>query len=183
MYILKFAFIGAFLLLAGCETTNSIPYEVSTDNIMNMRANVASGNTVRVDVFNTADGVDPNPTCRLMGPIKVAPGKTMAQFIEDAFEKELYQSELLDLKSPVVIKGRLEKLDFSSISPASWDITLRLQSSNGSTLTVSNNYGFGTSFTAYGACQNVADAFGSAVQALLGMAIANPDFPALFAHN
>ena len=130
VYILKSAFIGALLLLAGCETTNSIPYEVSTGNIMHMRANVGLGNTVRVDEFDTANGVDQNPTCRLMGPIKVAPGKTMARFVKEAFEKELYQSELLDLKSPVVIKGKLEKMGFSSVSPASWDITLSLQSSN-----------------------------------------------------
>ena len=183
MHIIKFAFVGALLLLAGCETTNSIPYQVSTDNIMNMRANVDPDNTVRVDEFDTANEVDPSPTCRLMGPVKVAPGKTMAKYIEESFEKELYHSQLLDLKSPVIIKGTLEKMDFSSVSPASWDISLRLQSSNGSTLIVSNNYGFDTSFSAYGACQNVADAFGGAVQALLGKAIDNPDFVSLFARN
>lgn len=183
MNILKFALIGGLLLLAGCETTSSIPYEVSTGNIMKMRANVELGNTVRVEEFDIANGVDQNPMCRLMGPVKVSPGKTMMQFVKEAFEKELYEAGLLDIKSPVVIKGRLEKIEFSSVSPASWDLSLRLQSSNGSTLTVTNNYRFATSFSAYGACKNVADAFGPAVQILLGVAIENPDFPSLFARN
>ena len=105
--------------------------------------------------FSPDTGVNETPTCRLMGDVKVSPGKTMSQYVKEAFEKELYQAGLLDNRSPVNIQGSIEKLDFSSIAPANWYLTIRLESSNGAGVTVSNLYQFDTSFSAYGACHNV----------------------------
>ena len=54
-----------------------------------------------------------------------------------------------------------------------------VRSNKSSGYTVSIEHEFKTSFSAYSACQNVADAFTPAVQALIKEITANPGFPAL----
>jgi hypothetical protein len=66
-------------------------------------------------------------------------------------------------------------LSFSSTG-GSWNIALKLDSSNGKTLSASEHYEFHTSYSAASACHNVADAFQPAVQALIGKVVAAPDF-------
>lgn len=78
-----------------------------------------------------------------------------------------------------VIDGRLEALSFSSVSPASWDITMSVKSTTSPGYTVSVKYPFETSWTAYSACKNVADAFGPAVQELLKEVVTHPQFASL----
>lgn len=56
--------------------------------------------------------------CRLMGPVKVAPGKTMSTFIKEAFQEELFLAQAYDTNAPVKIEGQIQKMSFSSVSPA-----------------------------------------------------------------
>ena len=169
------------LILAACETTNSIPYKASTTNIIAIQqATGAKGSKVSVGSVELAPGVDESPLCRLAGPIKVSPGKTPSQYIKEAFIEELFAAQAYDPNSANVVTATVEKLAFSSISPASWTIGLKIKSTtspNGYSASV--DYKFNTSFTAYGACKNVADAFGPAVQELLKQVVTNPGFPAL----
>ncbi len=168
------------LCVAGCETTNSIPYKASTTNVITIQQSLkAQGKKVSIGSVSMAPGVDDSPLCRLMGPVKVAPGKTPAQYINDAFQEELFAAGVYAPNAETVIDGTITSLSFSSVSPASWNIAMAVKSNSSPGYTVSTNYEFGTSFTAYSACKNVADAFGPAVQELLKQVVSNPQFKAL----
>ena len=169
--------LSLFIALSGCSTTNSIPYKASTENIIAIQQGLkAQGKKVRLGSINMAPGVDEHLLCRLMGPVKVAPGKTLSQYIKDAFEEELFKAGVYDPNALTVIDGQIEKLKFSSVSPASWEISMSVKSNTSAGYTVAVKYPFNTSWDAYSACKNVADAFGPAVQALLKQVVINPKF-------
>jgi len=182
MYGLKatYASVAVAMLLIGCETTNSVPYKASTSNVISIQQSLqAQGKKVSLGTIDTAPGVDQELMCRLMGPVKVAPGKSLTQYIKDAFQEELFMAQVYQTNAPTVITGRLEALAFSSVSPASWTIAMSVKSDKSSGYTVSVKYPFDTSYTAYNACKNVADAFGPAVQELLKQVVTNPQFASL----
>ncbi|PVX61111.1 hypothetical protein [Paraburkholderia unamae] len=165
------------VLLAGCETTNSFPYKASTENVIAIQQNLQAKKVSVADI-QLAPGVDESPLCRLNGPVKVAPGKTIPQYVKEAFEEELFMAQAYDVKGPA-IQGRIEELSFSSVSPANWTIRMFVKSPSSPGYEVSVKYPFDTSWTAMSACKNVADAFGPAVQSLLKQAVTNPQFSAL----
>jgi hypothetical protein len=168
------------MLMAGCSTTNSIPYKASIANVISVQKTLESqGKTVSIASISPAAGVEESPLCRLMGPVKVAPGKTLSQYISDAFQEELFMAKVYSPDAPNVIKGTIKNLSFSSVSPANWDITMAVESNNSPGYTVTSKYAFDTSFDAISACKNVADAFGPAVQDLLKQVVTHPQFGSL----
>jgi hypothetical protein len=174
------AAVIVILCVAGCETTNSIPYKASTSNVITIQQSLkASDKKVSLGSVSMAPGVEDSPLCRLMGPVKVAPGKTPAQYIKDAFQEELFAAGVYAPNASTVIDGTITNLTFSSVSPASWNISMAVKSNSSPGYTVNTKYDFGTSFTAWDACKNVADAFGPAVQELLKQVVSNPQFAAL----
>lgn len=178
--------IGALTLLLGaCSTTNSIPYKASTANVISIQNSLGESNAkVSVGSFQVAAGVNQDLTCRLMGPISVAPGKTIPAYIEEALQEELFLARAYDPSSPIAITGQIQELSFSSVSPASWNLGLQVSSSQlPAGYSVSVNYQFDTSFDAFSACKNVANAFGPAVQALLKQVVNNPQFSRLAGAN
>ena len=167
-------------VLSGCETTNSIPYKASVTNVISIQQSLhEKGKKVSLGTISLAPGVEESPLCRLMGPVVVAPGKTLPTYIKEAFQEELFMAQVYSPNAPTIIDGRLEKLSFSSISPASWEITLSVKSNVSEGYTVSAKYPFDTSYTAISACKNVADAFGPAVQDLIKQVVTNPQFGSL----
>ena len=180
-HLIAMGSIFVFLIaLSGCSTTNSIPYTASIGNIISIQQSLQSqGKKVSVGNINLAPGVEESPLCRLMGPVKVAPGKSLSQYIKDAFQEELFMAHVYDPKASTVIDGRIEALRFSSISPASWEITMSVKSNTSAGYTVSVNYHFNTSWDAYSACKNVANAFGPAVQELLKQVVTHAQFSSL----
>jgi len=166
--------------LSGCETTNSIPYKASVTNVISIQQTLQEkGKKVSIGTISLAPGVEESPLCRLMGPVVVAPGKTLPTYIKEAFQEELFMAQVYSPNAPTVIDGRLEKLSFSSISPANWEITLSVKSNVSDGYTVSAKYPFDTSYTAMSACKNVADAFGPAVQDLIKQVVTHPQFGSL----
>lgn len=163
--------------LFGCETTNSIPYKPSTDNVILIQdALKDSGNKIRLNPFSITKQAEEGTMCRLMGPINVAPGKSIPEYIKEAFQDELFLAHKYATDGNVTIDGRIDELSFSSVSPAYWDIKMTVSSNKSSGYQVSTHYRFDTSFSAYSACQNVANAFGPAVQSLIKKIIQNPGF-------
>ncbi len=126
-----------------------------------------------------APGVEESPTCRLFGPIKVAPGKSPTEYIRDAMQEELFAAGVYQPNSANSISGRIEALSFSSVSPAHWIITMNVRTPTSPGYTVTTKYNFDTSWAADAACKNVADAFGPAVQELLKQVVTNPQFASL----
>lgn len=174
---LVFAALAISVTLAGCETTNSIPYKASTSNVITIQQSMqAQGKKVSLSKVAMAPGLEESPTCRLLGPVKVAPGKSPSQYIKDAFQEELFMAQVYQPNAPNVIEGSIEALSFASISPASWSITMKVKSNVSDGYTVTTKYPFDTSWTAYSACKNVADAFGPAVQELLRAVVTDARF-------
>lgn len=171
--------VASTLFLAGCSTTNSVPYKASTSNVITIQQSLGkSGKKVSLGEV-AAKGINEAPTCRLAGPVNVAPGKTLSQYIKDAFQEELFLAGVYSPNSKNVINGTITALDFSSVSPASWTVTMSVSSNVSSGYSVSSNYPFNTSFDAYSACKNVANAFGPAVQNLLKQVVSHSQFNSL----
>lgn len=165
------------MIIVGCSTTNSMPYKASTNNIIALQNNLKQTNTkVTLGNFSLANGVEEELMCRLLGPVKVAPGKTLSTFIKEAFQEELFLAQAYDTNAPIKIEGKIERLSFSSVSPAYWEIAMRVSSNKSSGYSVAVKYNYDTSFDAFSACRNVADAFSPAVQELLRQVVINPQF-------
>ena len=175
-----FAIVAVIAAISGCSTTNSIPYKASTSNVIFIQNTFQSkGVKVSVGSFSMGAGVEENLLCRLMGPVTVAPGKGLSTYIKEALQEELFLAQVYSVTAPNVIEGKIEKLAFSSVSPANWEISMRISSNNSAGYTTSIKYNYNTSFDAYSACKNVADAFSPAVQELIKQVVANPQFAAL----
>ena len=137
---------------------------------------------VKLNAFSTADGIEDELTCRALGALEVAPGKSPVSFIEGAVRDELFAAGVYDQKNGEAINGKITQLDFNSFGTGSWKIALELSSENlPEGYEVSTDYSFKTSYSALRACQNVIDAFTPAVQDLIGKAVADPKFEALVA--
>lgn len=173
------AAITATIALAACESTSSLPYTVSTQNVLAAQAALTAADaTLSVGSFTASAGVQ-KPTCRMMGQLDVAPGKDLATFIRDALEAELFQTGRLQSGS-VPINGAIERVEVDSFGTGSWIIDARVFSdANPQGYRVSSTYPFSSSFSAYSACQNAATAFNPAVQALLSEIVTHPQFASL----
>ncbi|MEO0881817.1 MAG: hypothetical protein AAFY34_03700 [Pseudomonadota bacterium] len=176
-----FVLASAALALCACETTSSRPYTVSTENIMAFQSKLQSTDQkVQVADFSLAEGVKESMTCRALGALEVAPGKTPVQFIQGAMQDELFNAGAVDTSTGTVLNGRIEQLDFNSFGTGSWTIALNVSSEALPTgYTVDTKYSFKTSYSAVRACQNVIDAFTPAVQELIGKVVAHEQFDQL----
>jgi hypothetical protein len=88
-------------------------------------------------------------------------------------------AQAYDSKAPVIIEERIARMSFSSVSPANWEIAMRVSSNKSISYTAAVKYNYQTSFDAWSACKNVADAFSPAVQELLRRVVTNPQFDSL----
>lgn len=164
-------------VLTGCETTSSIPYPTSTENVLEFQNVLSPDLKVKLGSFVESQDIG-GLTCRWLGGIDVSRGKTRAEYIRDAMQSELFLAQAYSVDSDIVIEGRLDSLDFSSMSGV-WEFGFTVFSNKSAGYTVQTNYPFKTSFSAYGACNNVADAFGPAVQDLINTIVTHRQFAAL----
>jgi len=167
--------VAATLTLVACDTFTAAPYGISPDNNLSLKAALGD-QRVAVGPFTMQATVD--SACRAVGPIQLPGNVTFEGYIQKAFTDELKLADRYDPQSPVTLTGKVTQLEFSSMNGA-WDIALKLESSNGKTLSASEHYEFHTSYTGTSACHNVADALQPAVQALIGKVAAAPDLRVL----
>lgn len=170
---------GSIVILSGCETTSSRPYAASTNNVLTFQSIITSSESkVKLGSFTEAENTG-SLTCRLNGPVDVSPGKTKAEYIKEAMQTELFMAQAYAIDGDITITGNLDSLKFSSVSPASWEIGFTISSNKSEGYSVTTKYPFKTSYSAYSACQNVADAFGPAVQNLIGEIVNHSNFKSL----
>ena len=82
----------------------------------------------------------------------------------------------------MTLTGVVNKLEFSSIrglTGGRWEIDLSLTSSNGRTMSASEQYDFQSGYDANTACKQTAEAFMPAVQDLIGKIARSPEFRTL----
>lgn len=175
------ALAGVAMSLAACETTTSYPYQPSTQNVMAFQSALAPSNTkVQLGAFTRDPGINTTPACRMMGPIDVAPGKSMEQYLKDAFQTELFQAGVLSANTGATINGRIDAVDLNTVGTGSWSLTMTLTSSaDAAGYQVSTSFPFSSSFSAVSACKNASAAFGPAVNDLISKAVSNPGFSRL----
>ena len=116
--------------------------------------------------------------CRGVGPIKTPDGQTFENFIKKAFVDELKIAESYSASSSITLTGNLDAIDFSSNS-GTWNLALTVNSSNGNSISVSENYSYTTSFYGETACNQTAQALMPAVQNLIGKVVQNTQFAQL----
>jgi len=168
-------FLAATALMTGCAF-NVAPYGASVKNVEALKA--ASIKPVSVARFEAAKPGQASISCRAAGSVKVEP--SFETYIEKAFIDELKLAGLYDPNSSLKLSGKLEQIDFSSgISDGNWTFTLVVSNARNESFSTQSKFPFSGSFIADKACQEVAQAFGPAVQKLIEDVVRNPKFKQL----
>lgn len=176
--MLALSVLLAFSLTA-CSTFMPQRYSISADN--NIALKSISVSNINVGAFKGLATFD--DMCRGAGPIAPPDGMSFEAYIQKALADELKVAGMFDNQAPkVTLTGVVEKLDFSSsrgVTGGSWDIGLRVTSSNGKSTFVSEHYEFNSGFDALTACKQTAEAYMPAVQNLIGSLVKSADFRGL----
>ena len=173
----KLIVLSAIAMFAsGCSTYSASRYSISTDNVVALRS--LNGKMINIGAFSASTPGQSEIMCRGVGPIKTPDGETFADFVRKALLDELRIANAYSSSAPVVITGNLDAIDFSSNS-GSWNLALTVRSSNGKSMSVSENYKYTSSFYGETACSQTAQAFMPAVQNLVGKVVRSPEFTAL----
>lgn len=162
--------------LSACATPTTPRYSVGTDNVLALKALNTSG----VYVGTISEPAKDDIKCRGIGRMRMQDQNTHAEYIRRALADELkVAGAYANPPARVTITGELLEINSSSglgSNNGKWSMKLRLQSSNGTNMVISNDYTFRAGFAATAACNNVAQAFVPAVQDLIGKAVSSPNF-------
>ncbi len=169
--------IGSILVISACGY-NINSYGVSVANVEKIKS--LDIPPVAVSIFTSAKPGVSSIGCRAAGPVGTPNNTSFESYIQQAFIDELRLAGAYDEGSDLVINGHLEEIDFSSnIGSGRWIISLNVSSILNPGFNVKQIYEFSTNFVADKACQQVAQAFVPAVQALISNMVSNPKFQAL----
>jgi hypothetical protein len=172
------------IALAACQTMPSATYSNFGDNTYALHK--LEGAKVRLGVMTDNSGFDSG--CRLVGPIKTAGNRPIAEFIRDAFNDEFkFAGVYSDEAAAANLTGTLRSAEFTSMTGMTqghWSFSVQLSNpANGKSLTASTEYDFDSGFIAEDACRNVSNALTPAVQRLINKAVADPSFPELIGYH
>lgn len=173
----------SILVLSACSNTPQ-RYGISTNNNITLKTLKSTGvGNVNVGPFTRTADLSNN--CRLLyGNITLPDKMSFEGYIQNGLIEELKAADLFDDKNAKIsLTGVVEQLSFSTLTSilggGSWDIGLRVNSSNGKSTYVSEHYEFDASGQAWTACSQTANAYTPAVQDLLGKLITSPEFKSL----
>lgn len=166
---------AAAVLVSGCAY-NASQYGASVRNVETIKSQNLK--PVAVAPFKAVKPGLASITCRAAGPVTVSP--SFENYIEKAFIDELKLAGAYNPSSSLTLSGNLEEVDFSSgMSDGNWTFTLTVSNQRNESFTTKSTFGFSGSFVADKACQEVAQAFGPAVQKLIEDVVRNPKFKQL----
>ena len=161
------------VIVSGCSTYSADRYSIDVDNVMTLKA--LKGTKINVGAFTASEPRKAEIMCRGVGPIKTPDGETFENFIRKGLVDELKLAEVYSSSAPVTLTGNLDSIDFSSAS-GTWNLALTVNSSNGNSLSVAENYSYTTSYYGETACNQTAQALMPAVQNLIGKVVRNAEF-------
>ena len=171
--MLRFLILSLFaVIVTGCSTYSTDRYSPETETVVEIRD--MDMQPISIGNFESENPKD-SISCRAVGPIKTPDGQTYAEFLQGAFRDELLLAEKYDSDSEVTISGFVEEFTFNSMQ-GQWQIGLTLESSNGSTMRVSEIYDYQTSFYGETACNQTAQAMVPAVQNIVNTAVRSDKF-------
>lgn len=169
--------------LSACSTFTPQRYNISADNNVALKA-LGVGN-ISVGAFTGPSAFD--RACRGAGPIAPPDNMSFEGYIQKAFADELKVAGMFDDKTPkTILTGAVEQLSFSSsrgLTGGEWNISLRINSSNGKSISASEHYEFESGFIADTACKQTAEAYLPAVQNLIGKVVKAPEFRSLLVQS
>jgi len=169
----------------------------SSNSLLDMRYkpqdySVAGENTEALKKFGVAHiNVGPftktaefDNSCRVVSGIVEKPDSSGFEgYIQKALIAELKQAGMYDDKTPkITLTGDVQQLSLSTwrmIYLSSWDIGVRLDSSNGKSVEINQHYDFNAGANYLPSCQAIADGYMFAVQKTLGKLIDSPEFQSL----
>jgi hypothetical protein len=151
-------------------------YSISADN--NIALKSLGVKNINIGTFKGPVNFDNN--CRAAGPIAPPDNMSFEAYIRKALTDELKVAGMFDDNTPIVtLYGEVDRLAFSSsraLTGGSWDIGMKIYSSNGKSIYVTEHYEFNSGFVADTACKQTAEAFLPAVQNIIGKLVRSPDF-------
>lgn len=152
-------------------------YSASADNVQALKE--YEGSKARLVQLTAPESYSAN--CRLMGPIQAADGMSIPEFITQAFNDEFKFANIYS-ENGVRLEGSVNRIEFSSISGLTngwWELAITLRSSNGRSIDKSSRTEFKSGYDAITACNQTAQALGSAVQDLIYATVSDPAFASL----
>ena len=171
-------FTGVFF--AGCITFTPSQYGHSLEN--NYLLKKSNIKNVRVGIFTLENSY--RNLCRAIGPIDFH-DQNIATYIKNSLIYEFKLAGIYNEISPaVIITGKINDILFSSGVlngfTGTWLLNLTLNSSNGKSMNISEQYIFRSDFIADTACHNVATALPEAVSSIFNKTFGSDEFQALF---
>ena len=144
------------------------------------------GAKVRVGSITDLSNFDSG--CRLVGPIKTAGDRPIADFIRASFNDELkFAGEYSEDPATVDLEATLKSAAFSSLANLTqgyWSFSLQLSNpANGKSLTEDSKYSFDSGYDAMTACGNTSNALTPAVQRLINEVVIDPAFSSLIGYT
>src|SRR5690625_5667420 len=121
------------------------------DNVVALRS--LNGQTINVGEFSASAPDKRSIICLAVLPIKQPECEPFYEYIRKAFLDELRMAEVYSDAAPVTITGNLNSIDFSS-GNGTWNLSLTVNSSNGNSMSVSEEFSYTTSFYGETACRS-----------------------------
>lgn len=168
----------AILLLGVACTHAPQRYGVSVTN--NKALKDLGAKNINVGEFANTSNIENN--CRgIYGELSLPDHLTFEGYIKKALVDELSVAGAYgNGANSVTLTANIEKLSFSTLTRitggGSWDIGLRVKSSNGRELYVTEHYEYDASIQVWIACSQAANAYQPAVQNILGKLFNSKEF-------
>jgi hypothetical protein len=155
-------------------------YSISEDNAKSIKR--FGGGNINVGLFKMAAEFD-NSCDITAGSVRMPDNLSFEGYIQKGLVDELKNAGMFDDATPkITLSGTVEELSVFSrrnIYTSTWKIGLRVDSSNGKSVSVTDQFNFDAGPGSQADCQKIADAYMPAVQNILGKFINAPEFKSL----
>lgn len=181
----KIIVLALALVLGACSSVwmmiyRSPHYSVSESNTVSIKrfgsGNIDVGPFTKTAVFDNDCGIT-------AGSIGMPDKLSFEGYIRNGLIEELKGADMFDDGAPkITLSGTVEQLSFFSrrhIYTSTWNIGLRVTSSNGKSVYVTDHYDFDAGAGSGADCQQIANAYLPAAQKILGKFINSPEFKSL----
>jgi outer membrane protein assembly factor BamD (BamD/ComL family) len=133
------------------------------------------GKRVNVGFFGATNQGQKILMCRGYPMIATPDGHPFSELVRTMLVDELKFANTYSTSSNVTLTGNLDSIDVNSFTGV-WDMTLTVKSSNGKSLSISQNYSFNTGLDGDIACKHAARTLRPAVQSLVDKVRKSPGF-------
>jgi len=168
------------LALGACQSYTAQTYSISPDTVRSVK-NLKLNESIGVGDVSASTAIDLN--CRAMGPIVLPNRLSLTSYVKKAMEDELKIGDAYAYQNPkITLTAQISKFDMSSskgLIKGYYDIALKVNSTNGNSLQVTEYYEFESGYDGNTACKNTSDAIMPAVQNLVGKIYRSPQFESL----